>query len=175
MPLISVSRQWRSGVLVPVVVAIWERGVRRSERICGADGRGQRRRLESSSHLAQTLDSLLSWASAFPSHAWSFQHLLAALDTETLTDWRGDFTKNLLLLNGETTSRNQSSYFEHVGRGNEAMGEKVPASGSLCSDGMSGQGEGRQPETWPQTCPPHPPVPQQQLQREQKWGDCPGY
>ena len=39
------------------------------------------------------------------------------------------------------------------------MGEKVPASGSLCPDGMSDPGEGRQQETWPQTCPPHPPVP----------------
>lgn len=165
MLLIGVSHQWSSRVLVPVVVAIWEREVRRSERICGSEGRGQTRRLESSSYLAQTLDSLLPWASAFPSHAWFSQHLLAALDTETLTEWRGDFTKNLLPLSGETTSRNQSSYF---GRGNEATGEKVPASGSLCPDGMSDQGEGRQPETWLQTCPPHPPVPQEQPQREQK-------
>lgn len=171
MLLIGVSHQWSSRVLVPVVVAIWEREVRRSERICGSEGRGETRRLESSSYLAQTLDSLLPWASAFPSHAWFSQHLLAALDTETLTEWRGDFTKNLLPLSGETTSRNQSSYF---GRGNEATGEKVPASGSLCPDGMSDQGEGRQPETWLQTCPPHPPVPQEQPQREQKWGDCPG-
>lgn len=94
-----------------------------------AQGSGERRRLSELLRQAQTLDAILSRAPASPALAWSSQHLLTALDTETLN---GEVTRQgPPITHGEAVSENQPLFTEcpggvkwHAGpRGGQSPGQ----------------------------------------------------